>query len=209
MPSRLRQPGRLRPRGSRWFAVVILQKRVVGLSEVALDRFVGRARRAAGLRGTVNVLVTSNVELRSLNRRFRGQDRPTDVLSFPALPGLNTGYAGDIAISAEIAAHNARALGHSTAEEIKILALHGILHLRGYDHERDQGRMARREQKLRRDLRLPVGLIERASAAKADSERQASTAALKRYATPKRVPIGNLRQHAAHKGLRSRTRRGT
>jgi probable rRNA maturation factor len=141
--------------------LVILQKRVVGLTELALDRFVARACRAAGLRAAVHVLVTSNIELQELNRRFRGKDQPTDVLSFPALPGLKPRYAGDIAISAEIAAQNARALGHSAAEEIKILALHGILHLRGYDHERDHGKMARREEKLRRDLRLPVGLIER------------------------------------------------
>jgi probable rRNA maturation factor len=141
--------------------LVILQKRVVGLTELALDRFVARARRAAKLRAAVNVLVTSNAELKELNRRFRGKDQPTDVLSFPALPGLKPRYAGDIAISAEIAAHNARALGHTPAEEIKILALHGILHLRGYDHERDRGQMARREEKLRRDLRLPIALIER------------------------------------------------
>jgi probable rRNA maturation factor len=146
-----------------WIALVILQKRVVGLTELALDRFVTRARRAAGLRSAVNVLVTSNVELQELNRRFRGKDQPTDVLSFPALSGLKPRYAGDIAISAEIAVHNARALGHTAAEEIKILALHGILHLRGYDHERDNGKMARREEKLRRDLRLPAGLIERAT----------------------------------------------
>ncbi len=146
---------------SSWIALVILQKRVVGLTELALDRFVARARRAAGLRAAVNVLVTSNAELRELNRRFRGKDQPTDVLSFPALPGLKPRYAGDIAISAEIAAHNARTLGHTAAEEIKILALHGILHLRGYDHERDRGKMARREEKLRRELRLPIALIER------------------------------------------------
>ncbi len=148
---------------SSWIALVILQKRVVGLTELALDRFVARARRAAGLRAAVNVLVTSNAELRELNRRFRGKDQATDVLSFPALPGLTPRYAGDIAISAEIAVHNARTLGHTAAEEIKILALHGILHLRGYDHERDRGKMARREEKLRRDLRLPVALIERAA----------------------------------------------
>ena len=148
---------------SSWIALVILQKRVVGLTELALDRFVARARRAAKLRAAVNVLVTSNAELKELNRRFRGQDQPTDVLSFPALPGLKPRYAGDIAISAEIAAHNARTLGHTPAEEIKVLALHGILHLRGYDHERDRGKMARREEKLRRDLRLPVALIERSA----------------------------------------------
>jgi probable rRNA maturation factor len=144
-----------------WIVLVILQKRVVGLTELALDRFVTRARGVAGLRAEVNVLVTSSAELQELNRRFRGKDQPTDVLSFPALSGLKPRYAGDIAISAEIAAHNARSLGHTAAEEIKILILHGILHLRGYDHERDRGKMARREAKLRRDLRLPIGLIER------------------------------------------------
>jgi probable rRNA maturation factor len=152
--------------------LVILQKRVASLTEPELDRFVTRARRAAGLRGAVNVLVTSNRELQALNRRFRGKDQATDVLSFPALEGVKTRYAGDIAISAEIAAQNARVLGHSAAEEVKILALHGILHLRGYDHERDRGQMARREQKLRRELRLPVGLIERSSEAEASSARQ-------------------------------------
>jgi probable rRNA maturation factor len=144
-----------------WIALVILQKRVVGLTELALDRFVTRASRAVGLRAAVNVLVTSNDELQELNRRFLGKDQPTDVLSFPALPGLKPRYAGDIAISAEIAAHNARTLGHTAAEEIKILVLHGILHLRGYDHEQDGGKMARREEKMRHELRLPVGLIER------------------------------------------------
>lgn len=142
--------------------LVILQKPVVGLATLALMRFIARARRAAGLRGTVNVLLTSNAEMRSLNRRFRGQDKPTDVLSFPAAPSANNEFAGDIAISAEIASQNARDLGHAPGVEVKILTLHGILHLRGYDHERDHGQMARREQKLRRELHLPVGLIERA-----------------------------------------------
>lgn len=148
--------------GSR-IVLIILQKRVVGLTPLAMDRFVARARRAAGLRAAVNVLITSNDELRELNRRFRGKDQATDVLSFPASPGVKPRYSGDIAISAEIAAQNARALGHTVAEEIKILALHGILHLRGYDHESDNGKMARREEKLRRELRLPVGLIQRSA----------------------------------------------
>jgi probable rRNA maturation factor len=107
------------------------------------------------------MLVTSSRELRRLNRRFRSKDKPTDVLSFPATRFLSDHLAGDVAISAEIAARNARLLGHSTAEEIKILALHGVLHLAGYDHERDQGEMARTEQRLRKSLGLPQGLIER------------------------------------------------
>jgi len=141
--------------------LVILRKRVAGLSEVALARFVRRASRRATLRGAVNVLVTSSRELRALNHRFRGKDKPTDVLSFPPVLGLAPGFAGDVAISAEIAAQNARRLGHSAAQEIKILVLHGVLHLAGYDHERDGGEMARKEQRLRRSLGLPSGLIER------------------------------------------------
>ncbi len=141
--------------------MVIFQKRVPDLTQLALDRFVARARRAVGLKGTVNVLLTTSAEMKSLNRRFRGNDKPTDVLSFPAEPGVGGKNAGEIAISAEIAAKNARSLGRSPAEEIKILALHGILHLRGYDHECDNGQMARREKHLRVKLRLPLGLIER------------------------------------------------
>ena len=142
--------------------MVIFQKRVADLTELALTRFVARARQAAGLKGAVNVLLTSSAEMKSLNRRFRKKDKPTDVLSFPAEPDVQKQFAGEIAISAEIAAKNARALGHSPAEEVKILALHGILHLRGYDHECDNGQMARREKQLRAKLHLPVGLIERA-----------------------------------------------
>lgn len=166
--------------------MVILQKRVVGLTALALDRFVARARRAVKLRGTVNILVTSNSELKTLNRRFRGKDQPTDVLSFPAVAGLKVHYAGDIAISAEIGARNARALGHSAAQEIKILALHGILHLRGYDHERDHGRMARMEQKLRSDLRLPIGLIERTGLAKLPPASPSGAESRTQYKLPSR-----------------------
>jgi probable rRNA maturation factor len=142
--------------------LVIFHRPVGGLTTLALARFLARARRAAGLRGSVNLLVTTNAEMKSLNRSFRGKDKPTDVLSFPAASDSNKSFAGDIAISAEIARQSARALGHDPSVEVKILILHGILHLRGYDHERDHGQMARREQQLRRELRLPVGLIKRA-----------------------------------------------
>ncbi|MGB8011123.1 MAG: rRNA maturation RNase YbeY [Terriglobales bacterium] len=127
-----------------------------------MGRFVARARRAAGLKGVVNVLLTTSAEMKSLNRRFRGKNKPTDVLSFPSEFDARK-HAGEIAVSAEIATKNAHALGHSPAEEVKILALHGVLHLRGYDHECDNGLMARREKQLRAQLRLPVGLIERAT----------------------------------------------
>ena len=141
--------------------MVILRKPVAGLSDTALAKFVARASRASKLEGAVNVLVTGSSELRSLNRRFRGKDQPTDVLSFPPGPCFVNGLAGDIAISADIAKQNARRLGHTAAQEIKILALHGVLHLVGYDHETDQGTMAVKETQLRRALGLPLGLIER------------------------------------------------
>ena len=93
-------------------------------------------------------------ELRALNHRFRGKNKATDVLSFPSVAGPESGkakrVAGDVAISADIARENAVRLGHSAAEEVKILALHGILHLAGFDHERDNGEMARKEAELRR-----------------------------------------------------------
>jgi probable rRNA maturation factor len=146
--------------------LVILQKKIPGLSEVALARFVMRARHAAKLPGRVNVLIASSGTLRSLNQKFRGKNKATDVLSFPAGSAAQSEkakLAGEIAISADIAAQNAFRLGHSAAEEIKILILHGILHLAGFDHERDNGEMARKELRLRRALRLPAGLIERAS----------------------------------------------
>jgi len=145
--------------------VVIFEKRVPDLTELALTRFLARARRSAGLKGRVDVLVTSNGEMKALNRRFRGKNMATDVLSFPVSigDGLRKTFAGEIAISADIARRNARALGHGAAEEVKILVLHGILHLGGYDHETDRGRMARREAQLRAQFRLPMGLIERES----------------------------------------------
>jgi probable rRNA maturation factor len=145
-------------------AMILFRKRITNLTESALERFVARARKAVGLKGGVDVLVTSNVEMKRLNREFRRKDKATDVLSFPAEP--DSALAGEIALSAEIAARNARALGHSPAEEVKILVLHGVLHLRGYDHEEDDGQMARLEKKLRASLRLPCGLIERAAASR-------------------------------------------
>jgi probable rRNA maturation factor len=140
--------------------MVILKKRVPDLTEQALESFVLRAQRALRLRGSVEILVSGNAELRSLNRRFRGKDKSTDVLSFPAA-NAHQRLAGHIAISGQIAGDNAHRLGHPVATEIKILALHGLLHLAGYDHERDNGRMARKEVSLRKKFRLPSGLIER------------------------------------------------
>jgi len=149
--------------------LLILQKKVAGLTEASLESFVLRARRAVRLRGHVHVLVTSSAAMRSLNRRFRGKDRTTDVLSFPPLCiNSNRQNAGDIAICADIAATNAARFGHSPSDEVKILALHGILHLAGFDHERDNGDMARKEAQLRQALKLPSALIERVQSSKSD-----------------------------------------
>lgn len=109
--------------------------------------------------GEVSISVTSDREMQALNRRFRRKNKPTDVLTFPS---SGAGMAGDIAISLEIAASNASKLGHALATEVKVLILHGMLHLAGYDHEIDDGEMHARETELRKKFRLPVGLIERA-----------------------------------------------
>jgi len=140
--------------------VVMVEKKIRGVSAAALSRFAGRAQRAAGLRGRVSILVTGSTELRRLNRRYRRKDKATDVLSFPA---SGNGVAGDIAISADVAAKNAQRFGHSAAAEVKVLILHGLLHLAGFDHDdaRDHGQMSRQEEKLRRRLGLPGSLIER------------------------------------------------
>lgn len=124
-----------------------------------------RAKSEIGLRGEVNVLVTSNDQMRALNRKFRRENKPTDVLSFP-VDGSN-GIAGDIAISGQIAKQQARQLGHSLEQELKVLLLHGLLHLSGLDHESDDGEMARAEKELRAKFRLPDSLTERGHSRKA------------------------------------------
>ena len=124
-----------------------------------IKTFVRSAQRALGISGEINVLITSSREMRRLNRDFRGKDEPTDVISFPA--AQNGKIAGDIAISRDIAWQNAKSLGHPLTTEVKILLLHGLLHLAGHDHESDNGEMAALEQKLRARLKLPTGLIER------------------------------------------------
>jgi probable rRNA maturation factor len=133
-------------------------------SRRTLAVFLREARAAVRLRGEVSVLLTSDQEIRRLNRQFRGKNKATDVLSFPA-NGIVPDFAGDLAISVETALKQARGHGHSLSTEIKVLVLHGLLHLAGYDHEIDNGEMARRERVLRGRLRLPEGLIERASEA--------------------------------------------
>jgi probable rRNA maturation factor len=137
------------------------------LSAQGLAAWLERAGPARA-RGVVNVALVSDATMRRLNRRYRGVDRVTDVLSFPAAPapkGRAGEFLGDLAIATGLAGRQARRLGHSTAKELRILALHGLLHLLGYDHETDLGAMRRLEERLRQRVGLPVGLIGRAGRA--------------------------------------------
>jgi probable rRNA maturation factor len=131
------------------------------LSSRGLTRFFSRARTAVGLKGEVDVLLADDSTLRRLNKNFRGKNKPTDVLSFPAPAEISQLHAGDLAISLETAARQAAIYGHTLRDEVKILLLHGLLHLSGFDHETDNGEMAMREATLRRQLRLSTALIER------------------------------------------------
>jgi probable rRNA maturation factor len=119
------------------------------------------AQAAVRLRGEVTVQLTTDTGIRRLNRQFRGKNKTTDVLSFPAEGIGAEEIAGDLAISVPTALRQAVEQDHSLSTEIKVLMLHGLLHLAGYDHEADTGQMARREGTLRAKLELPQGLIER------------------------------------------------
>jgi probable rRNA maturation factor len=110
---------------------------------------------------SITCLITTDREIRSLNHRFRGRRYPTDVLSFPS---AETDGAGEIAISLDRAREQAADYGHSLDEELRILMLHGVLHLAGLDHETDSGEMASEEARWRKRFKLPSSLIERANA---------------------------------------------
>ena len=116
----------------------------------------------ARARGGVTVAIVPDQRVRLLNRQYRRKDTPTDVLSFPS---EERGYLGDIVIAAGVARRQAADAGHSLQTELRVLALHGLLHLLGYDHEHDDGRMARLEARLRRRGGLREGLIERKTVA--------------------------------------------
>jgi probable rRNA maturation factor len=141
--------------------MIVLETKNRGLQAAELERFALKARRAAGLKGTVSILISDNGRLKELNREFRQKNKPTDVLSFPAAKQF-AGHAGELAISAEIAAQNAKRYGHSVEDEIKVLILHGMLHLAGHDHEADTGEMEALEARLRIRLGVADSLIERA-----------------------------------------------
>ena len=110
---------------------------------------------------SISCLITDDTEIRRLNRRFRGKNSATDVLSFPA--DTRDGFAGDLGISIDRAKAQAAEHGHSVEDELRILMLHGALHLAGLDHETDSGQMARAEARWRKRFGLPAGLIQRAA----------------------------------------------
>ena len=167
-------------------------RRLSGPDVSGLGTWLSRAA-PPGARGRVTIALVTDPVMRRLNRQYRGIDKATDVLSFPAdaTPGpprtaalpsgasakglppvalahglpsealAKEGFLGDLAIARGVAARQARAQGHSTRVEIRVLALHGLLHLLGYDHEVDAGEMARLEERLRRRAGVPSGLIGR------------------------------------------------
>lgn len=142
-----------------------------------LARFLAEAQAAVRLRGKVSVLFTTDAEIRRLNRQFRGLNKATDVLSFPAVGPAADGIAGDLAISVPTARRQGAQQGHTLGVELKVLMLHGLLHLAGYDHEDDTGQMARRERVLRGRLGLPQGLIERVTIAAAGVSKKSGRSA--------------------------------
>lgn len=140
------------------------------VTRLTVARFLARAQKAVGLAGEVHVLLADDATLKRLNKTFRGKNKATDVLSFPAGPSTvffgepdAPELAGDLAVSLETAARQAARFGHTLGDEVRILLLHGLLHLAGFDHENDQGEMAAQETELRKKLGLPTGLIARAS----------------------------------------------
>ena len=112
----------------------------------------------ARARGRVVVAIVSDATMRRFNRQFRKMDYATDVLSFPSIA---PGALGELAIASGVCRRQAREAGHSEVIETRILALHGLLHLLGYDHENDAGEMRRTEERLRKRAGLPPGLIHR------------------------------------------------
>jgi probable rRNA maturation factor len=150
--------------------MIINRQRRVSIAEAALARFLSNVRRELKVPwAKVTVCFVTDAEIAKLNGKFRRKPKATDVLSFPAREylrgkrGVKNGstttagsenFLGDIAISPETACRNAKKYGRSVDEEIRILMIHGTLHLLGYDHEVDSGEMERLELRLRRRLRL-------------------------------------------------------
>ncbi len=172
----MRTNSRSRNRESRERNVIVNRQRSLRVPVRQLEEFLGRARRKLRLpAGSLTICLVTNAEIARWNRAYRHKTGPTDVLSFPAevehppriarkaprrissaaasTPALR-GYLGDIAIAPAVARRNARRFGRTFSQEMRILILHGMLHLMGYDHETDTGQMDRRERRLRRELGL-------------------------------------------------------
>jgi probable rRNA maturation factor len=151
--------------------MILNRQRHIRVSTRSLEKFLARARKRLGLpAGSLAIAFVTDSEIAKWNRAYRGKNRPTDVLSFSAddkrrnhkskkkqydvSASHAVTYLGDIAIAPAVARRNARRFGRTLDQEMRILILHGILHLMGYDHQTDRGQMNRRERRLRRDLGL-------------------------------------------------------
>jgi len=139
--------------------MILNRQRSVRLSIRSLDAFFALAMKEVRLPvDAASVCFVTNAQIAKWNAAYRGKKKPTDVLSFPSgdnatsSSSASSGYLGDIAIAPVVARQNARLYGRTLDQEMRILILHGILHLMGYDHETDNGQMERREQRLRRSL---------------------------------------------------------
>ena len=152
--------------GKTGFGAIENHQRVIRVEVRPLEAFLLRVRKEIGLGAEcVAVRLIGDAEMARLNEKYRKKKGPTDVLSFPVLPQTDRPgslsqqvrkaggtYLGDIAIAPNVARRNAKSLGRALPEELKVLILHGVLHLLGYDHESDQGEMERIEMRLRRRL---------------------------------------------------------
>lgn len=141
------------------FRALPREPKLTTLDKRALQDFATLLSQRVAAQGDFLCLITNDRELHRLNRSFLGHDYPTDVLSFPT--GAANGDLGEMAISAGRAQAQAAEFGHNVLDELRILMLHGVLHLIGLDHEHDRGEMARAERKWRTAFRLPTGLIAR------------------------------------------------
>jgi probable rRNA maturation factor len=140
-------------------SIILFRRAGNGVPRGELRRFAEQLVSEVASERRFECLLTDDRELRRLNRSFLGHDYPTDVLSFPS--GMTGGFLGEIAISVNRAAEQASEFGHSLTEEVKILMLHGVLHLLGMDHETDRGAMGRAEKRWRKRFTLPETLTER------------------------------------------------
>ena len=147
MPASRRGPA---PVSSGFEVILLNRQRRRPVRPERLRRILEAAARSLRVSGEVALVLTRDPRVRELNARYRGKDEPTDVLSFPG-PGGPAGL-GDIVVSVDTAERNARRLGRTLQRELDVLALHGFLHVLGYDHETDDGTMDRLERRLRQEL---------------------------------------------------------